>query len=411
MRSRRQFLQSTVGSTAVLSFGATVPRYLAAAAAATERQEESVLVMIQLSGGNDGLNTVIPFQDPLYRRRRPNLAISETSTLAVEPGIGLHPALRGLADELEAGRLAIVQGVGYPNPNRSHFESMDIWHTCRRKSGGPRHDGWLGRYLDAAAAGQDLATIPALHLGEGKQPLALAALNHQVPSVKSLDEFQVKARNGDLFQSLRTTAAAPRAQTDSLLEFVQATTSSALQASERVQQAVRSLKQADHQYPDTQLAKQLQIVARLIDADLQTRVFYLELDGFDTHSQQPDAHAGLLRTLGDAVHAFMQDLGQQGNQERVTVAAFSEFGRRVEENASGGTDHGAAGPLFLIGPRVRGGLIGDHPSLSQLHQGDLKYHTDFRRVYAALLAHWLKWPQTEVALQGEFAPLDVFRSA
>lgn len=408
MRSdRREFLRTTLGTSAVISLGATVPDFLRQAAAANANKQETVLVVVQLSGGNDGLNTVIPFKDDTYRSNRPTLAIPQSDVLKINDSLGFHPSARGLADLLEDNSLAIVQGVGYDKPNRSHFESMDIWHTCQRKDD-TRTTGWIGRYLDASQATAQGASL-ALHLGHEKQPFALTAEDVRVPSISSLAEFRIDDRgNKKLRSTISKLSSAERKQNDSILGFLQSSTTTALQASERVEEASRDYK-TPVDYPESALATKLKTVAQFIDSGLGTRIYYVTLDGFDTHSQQAGAHGVLLSQLGGAVSSFVKDIKHHGHADRVAVLAFSEFGRRVKENASEGTDHGAAAPLFLAGSKVRSGLIGDQPSLTDLEDGDVKFHTDFRRVYAAVLDNWLGW-ESESVLKGKFAPVDVFRA-
>jgi uncharacterized protein (DUF1501 family) len=406
MSTRRSFLRSALGSSAVISLGATVPDLFHQAIAAATTAKETILVVVQLSGGNDGLNTVIPFNDPIYQKNRPTLAIPAADVLSIEDGLGFHPAARGLADLLEENQLAIVRGIGYPNPNHSHFESMDIWHTCQRKrKGNPRTTGWLGRYLDATSstAGGDPA---ALHLGAQKQPLALAADTTRVPSISSLERFRLQdAGDGDVRKVASNLLRPKRSNSDPLLSFIQTSTTAALDASRRVEEARRDY-QTPVEYPDHDLATKLRTVAQLIDAGLKTRVYYLQLDGFDTHSQQAAAHAVLLNRLGGAVAAFIKDVEHHGHGDRVLVMAFSEFGRRVKENASHGTDHGAAAPLFLAGNKVQAGLHGRPVSLTDLQDGDLKFHTDFRQTYATVLENWLGVP-SQTVLGGEYQPLDI----
>jgi uncharacterized protein (DUF1501 family) len=384
-----------------------VPKFLAQAAAAESNgMKDTILVVVQLTGGNDGLNTVVPFNHDGYRKARPKLAIPATDVLKINESLGLHPSAKGLSKLLEAGKLAIVQGVGYPNPNRSHFESMDIWQTCQRK-GTPRSTGWLGRFLDASHRPTDI-DAPAVHVGPEKQPLALAAENVRVPSFASPESFRLNdTDNGKLRAAIRELANRGEGQSDPLLNFVQSSTQSALATSDRIAEALR-----DHHtpinYPESALAKHLKTIAQLIDAELKTRVYYVELDGFDTHSQQPAAHAALLQQLGDAMRAFVDDVEHCGHGKRTLVMTFSEFGRRVAENASQGTDHGAAAPMFLAGTRVRAGLVGEHPNLDELEDGDVTFHTDFRQVYATLLELWLGWSSKSV-LGGTFKPIDTLR--
>jgi len=408
MTTRRQFIAASGGSLALLSLSGVAPGILAQAASAHAAEGgDRVLVVIQLSGGNDGLNTVVPIGDPEYYKNRFTLAIGKNAVLKIQDGLGFHPSLVGLSKVLEAGSLAIVQGVGYPQPNRSHFESMDIWHTARMQNEG-RTQGWLGRYLDATG-GRREAEVAGLHLGEERQPLALASLSTAIPSIQSMERFRLEAgRRGDLSSDIDMAVAAARPAGDDLLSFVQRSTSGALAASRRVEKALAK-PGSNVRYPSTGLGQKLQTVAQLIGAGLETRVYYLTLDGFDTHSDQDDSHAALLGELSGAVAAFCDDMSKRGQADRVLGIAFSEFGRRVKENASRGTDHGAAAPLFAFGGKVTPGVIGKHPSLTDLDDGDLKYHTDFRRVYATLLEGWLGWPTRDV-LGGDHKPLPILKA-
>ena len=386
MTTRRDFLKSSLGSSAVVSIGATAPQFLLRAGAADSKpDDETILVMVQLSGGNDGLNTVAPFSEPAYRKARPTLAVQAGDALKIDDSLGFHPAARGLADLLESNRLAIVQGVGYANPNRSHFESMDIWHTCRRKTA-VRNDGWLGRFLDHTQT-QSAQNLPAIHLGHEKQPLALSSETIRVPSVTSLDRFRLKDGNEQLRKTV-TQIGKTTTTGNGLLGFVESSTGSALSASQQIEAASGGYK-TGITYPDSGLAQKLKTVAQLIDSGLKTRIYYVTLDGFDTHSRQAPAHAALLRELSGALDAFVRDVDEHGHGDRVLTMSFSEFGRRLQENASEGTDHGAAAPAFLAGNRVKSGLIGKHPSLHDLQDGDVKFHTDFRQVYATVLDQWL----------------------
>jgi uncharacterized protein (DUF1501 family) len=405
--SRRRFLTTLAGGSAVLSLSGSVPTFLAQAAAAESNgKKDTILVVVQLTGGNDGLNTVVPFNHDGYRKARPKLAIPVKDVLKINDSLGLHPSAKGLSKLLEAGKLAIVQGVGYPNPNRSHFESMDIWQTCQRK-GSPRSTGWLGRFLDESRKPTDI-DAPAVHIGPEKQPLALAASNVRAPSFASPESFRLNdGDNGKLGAAIRELANRGDGQSDPLLSFVQSSTQSALATSDRIAEALRD-NHTPIKYPESALAKHLKTIAQLIDAGLKTRVYYVELDGFDTHSQQPAAHAALLQQLGDATRAFVDDVEHYGHGKRTLVMTFSEFGRRVAENASQGTDHGAAAPMFLAGTRVRAGLVGEHPNLDELEDGDVKFHTDFRQVYATLLERWLGWSSKSV-LGGAFKPIDALR--
>ncbi len=391
--NRRDFIQQSVVTPSVVSLAGATPAFLAQAGvlAAEDDANESVLVVVQLSGGNDGLNTIVPHSDPLYRESRPKLAVPKSDVLSINRQMGWHPVARGAADLLEQGELAVVQGIGYENPNRSHFESMDIWHTCDRKDA-RRAEGWLGRFLDDSPMGVD---SPAMHLGDAKLPLALAAARSRATSVKSIDQFRLQT-DGDpgLKKNVEEMARAERQNGGGLLGFVKTSTEAALSASQRVERA-RKGYQTNVVYPETRLAGRLKTIAQLIDSQMRTRVYYVELGGFDTHSRQAPAHRALLSELWSGLSAFVNDLKQHGHGDRVLTMCFSEFGRRVKENASEGTDHGAAGPMFLAGP-VKPGLHGPNPNLSQLYQGDLKYSIDFRRVYATVLENWLGAKSEEI---------------
>lgn len=409
--NRREFLAATAGLSLV-ALGPQVPWYLQASAEGSQGSQvgERVLVVVQLGGGNDGLNTVVPFRDELYRKARPTLAIPENQLLKVNDQLGLHPSLKGLAGLWEEGRLSIVQGVGYPNPNRSHFESMDIWHTARREPVG-RSTGWLGRYLDVAVDQRGERDARGIHVGGEVQPLALTATHTAAASLRSADQLRFeRGPEGEAWKKAwklsadRESAAGASAD---LLKFVRTVSLSAVSTSERLEQAVRRGGESATIYPGTDLGGKMRTIAQLIDSGLSTRVYYVALDGFDTHSSQPAAHAGLLQQFSDALAAFQRDLAARGHERRVLTVAFSEFGRRVAENASQGTDHGAAAPLFVAGAAVQGGVVGEHPSLQDLDDGDLRHHTDFRRIYAAVLEHWLGVASRPI-LEADYEPLQVW---
>ncbi len=400
--TRRNFLRNTAAASAVMTFTGTAPGFLQQAATAG-KSDGRILVVVELAGGNDGLNTVIPFGHDQYLRLRPKLAIPRNDVLTINGELGLHSSLKGFSELLEAGRLAVLQGIGYPEPNHSHFESMDIWHTCQRKNEN-RIDGWLGRCLEltANAVTQDPA---GLHLGSDKQPFALMSREVRVPSIRSLDQFRLNSDDAKFRDAVKDLAEARRDAGNDLLGFVQSSTSSAIIASERIESATMNYKPAG-EYPDSDLSQKLQTVAKLISSGLSTTVYYVQIDGFDTHANQPGAHASLLKKVSESVTSFVNDMIAHGEGDRVLVMCFSEFGRRVAENASEGTDHGTAGPMFLAGTPVKPGLLGPHPDLDDLANGDLKHHTDFRQVYATVLEGWLGCP-SEPVLKGRFEPVDV----
>jgi uncharacterized protein (DUF1501 family) len=415
--TRRGFLRSSLASSSLVAMGAaTVPTFLgqtAAQAGDDPGKGRRVLVVLQLIGGNDGLNTVVPHALEGYDRARRALRLPKAQLQTVTPEVGLHPGMGGLAKLLEDGALAIVQGVGYPNPDRSHFRSMEIWETARSDTRPDNLEtGWLGRALDAGVpSGDDIA---AIHLGGGRLPLALKARTAEAPSVRDLAAFRLKLEGPEPRRAEETRALAEVARTaegsaadNPLLGFVRRSALAAYDSSDRLSRLIGD-NDAKASYPETPLAGRLRDIARIIKAGFQTPIYYTTQDGYDTHANQLAVHAGLLTELSDAVAAFRADLKAAGQADRVSVLVFSEFGRRVGENASAGTDHGAAAPVFVVGPVARPGLVGEHPSLEDLDDGDLKHHTDFRRIYASVLADWLGLDPTPVLGPG-FEPLGLWK--
>jgi uncharacterized protein (DUF1501 family) len=369
-----------------------------------------ILVAVQLSGGNDGLNTLIPFTDPGYYRFRSSLAIPTSDILQLTDTLGLHPRLGGLKSLYDQNLVAVVQGVGYPNPNRSHFRSMDIWHTARPDI--IERTGWLGRYLDACQCGQD-QPLPAVSAGDQLNSMFYA--DHTlVPAVATIGGFSLQTNSGDRnsrqlqIQTLRNiyNQAGSWPAHEALMRQ---TALKALDGADQLAQAASSY-QSPVAYPDNNpLAVQLHMVAQIIAGNLGTRVFSVQLGGFDTHAAQFNQQANLLGQLADALLAFEQDLAAMGKQDDVVVMTFSEFGRRVSQNGSNGTDHGTAEPMFVIGPSVAAGFYGAYPNLEDLDDnGDLKFATDFRNVYAAVLRDHLGLDPTPV-LAGSYEPVGVIR--
>jgi uncharacterized protein (DUF1501 family) len=411
--SRRIFMQQGM---AFLSMATTVPLFMQRSAegimiplgslvtSQAGVPDDHVLVVIQLAGGNDGLNTVIPYGSREYYTNRSQIAIGEPGStkynagaalsISGADGYGLHPNLTGLLDLMENGQAAIVQGVGYPNPNRSHFTSTDIWHTGNNSAQGY---GWLGRYFDNTCNGQP---NPKGSIAIGNRaPLALHGSTQKAVNFETEELFRWAGSSSDasldeLYDNINRQEKANNSKEDSQLDFLVRTSLDAQVSSDRIRAAVS--KQSLVRYPGGQLSQQLQLIASMIRADLPTRVYYASLGGFDTHANQLNSHANLMRQLGDTLNAFQQDLGKQGNTGKVLTMVFSEFGRRVAQNGSGGTDHGTAAPMFLIGDNVKAGLLGKHPSLTKLDQGDLMYNTDFRQVYASVLEDWMGADSKEI---------------
>jgi uncharacterized protein (DUF1501 family) len=408
MFSRRAFLRSAVGDSSLVALAPTVPGFLAQTArAAAPLRAGRVLVVVQLDGGNDGINTLVPFADPGYAKNRRELRLPAGRLLKLNRQVGLHPAMGGAARLWEAGRLAVVQGVGYPNPSRSHFKSMAIWQTANvdlprggAEDGVTASLGWLGRALDGRARPADGAPASAF-VGRGALPVALRG-RRSVAADLSRPEELVLAGRAD---PKKAVGAVGRG--DDLAAFVRRSTLDAYASSERVAALLGAGGAA--RYPATALAGQLRTVARLLEGGIGTRVFYTIQGGYDTHYNQPGRHAALLGEFAGAVRAFLDDLAEAKLADRVAILAFSEFGRRVRENGSRGTDHGTAGPVFLAGAAVKGGLVGAAPRLLELRDGDLEVTVDFRRVYATVLEGWLGLSAMAV-LGRRFEALPLFRS-
>lgn len=406
--TRREFLK-LLGSAGIVTFGAMPPRFLVRAAetpAGVAARDKRVLVMIQLAGGNDGLNTLVPLDDPEYQKARPGIGVPKAQALKLNSSFGLHPSLTGLRDLYDEGKLAVVQGVGYPNPDRSHFRSMDIWQSAQPQNENPR-DGWLGRALEWQFDRQP-ALAEALTLGTDKLPLAFVSTRVNVPTLRRLEDFQLvdgqnTASNRELTRAAMKQLTAKPASAGGELDFLRRSTTTALTSAERLK-SLSSTYRTTVNYPSTSLAGRLKLIAQMLTADLPARMFLVSLDGFDTHSQQQPGHAALLAELSGAIRAFEQDLVEHKLSDRVVLATYSEFGRRVAENGSLGTDHGAASMLFALTPTGKTGFHGTAPSLTDLTDGDLKFNTDFRSVYATLLDNWLEIPSTGV-LGGEFPKL------
>ncbi|UAJ13643.1 DUF1501 domain-containing protein [Aquirufa lenticrescens] len=356
--------------------------------------EGNVLVIIQLAGGNDGLNTVIPAENDTYFAKRPDIAIKKVDALALKNGMYLHPSMTGIKSLYDQGNVAIVQSVGYANPNRSHFRATDIWNTGS-DANVVWEEGWAARYL--------AEKYPSYPISMPSQPMAI-----QLGSVESLLFQSDIGRYGTVFEdpnlfyqlvsgTLSDDEIPPATLAGDELAFLKQVSSASLQYSTVIRD--RALKGANSvTYPATNLAKQLGIVAKLISGGLETPVYLCTIGGFDTHANQLNQHANLWKQISDAVTAFQKDLKTQNKADKVTLMTFSEFGRRVNQNGTTGTDHGTAAPLFVIGNTVRGGLIGDNPNLVNLDSnGDLKANFDYRQVYSTILSDHLGLSTTSSA--------------
>jgi uncharacterized protein (DUF1501 family) len=422
--TRRDFLRTTLLGGA-LSW--TVPSFVAQTFSALHAQADGaltqvstgkdgpILVLIQLAGGNDGLNAVVPYTNDYYYNARPTIGILASQVLPLSDTLGLNPGLTGFKSLFDAGHLSVVNGVGYPNPNRSHFRATEIWQTASDEDK-YLTDGWLGRYFDNACQGCD----PTVGINIG--PRLPQAFSSHVPtgiSLESPDSYRFigSGKNDDETLAYRSMYNPDDATSttnsggsvsmvsgtvtlqngQSALDFLERTSMDAQVSSDKIR-AIAGKTASTSVYPRSGLANNLQLVARLIAGGLPTRIFYVSQGGYDTHTGQRGGQDARLRELGDAVKAFTDDLTAMGEFDRVMIMTFSEFGRRVHETGSQGTDHGAAAPMFLVGSRMKAGLLGAEPSLApqDLQDGDIKFGTDFRSVYASLLESWLHTASTPI---------------
>ena len=375
----------------------------ALAGTSVEKHPNRILVVIELSGGNDGLNTIVPYSDAAYYRARPKLAISEREVIRVADGFGFHPSMVGFERLYKDGRLAVVHGCGYDHPSLSHFSSMGFWHTGVPNGGEPL--GWLGRLADETYPAATRNVI--VNLGTS-QSLAVRGRQHS-PLVFD-DPARFRREGTDAEKQVLAELSRTRTTSNSTLEFLASTAQNATDSSDFVRRASATYRTPVDYGTGGGIGGNLQRVAALIAAEMPTRLYYVTYQGnsFDTHVQQADLHTRLLMYTADAVRGFMDDIARIGRADEVAVMIFTEFGRRVEENGSLGTDHGTATPMFVLGKGVKGGFYGQHPSLTDLDDGNLKMTTDFRRVYATMIKEWLGYDETHAVLKGRFEPLGVF---
>jgi uncharacterized protein (DUF1501 family) len=416
--TRRIFLQKGL---TLLAVAPTIPTFLDQTVLAltdpsdTKRTQQDsgtdgkILVVVQLSGGNDGLSTVVPYGDDIYYRARTAIAQPADKVLRINDYIALHPNLGPMKALYDAGDLAIVQGVGYPNPNRSHFRAMDIWQSAQ-----PDRDvadtGWIGRYFDNTCPGCDPhvgvsigETLPLAMQGEKVMPLSME--NPRAYRYNGRDQSHyVKLNQLDQPTTLpdvetvdipQIAGARPITTPGSQLDFLHRTAMDAQLSSEEILRITNN-HNSPKAYPAGEFGAGLKTIAAMIAGGLPTRVYYVSLGGFDTHAAEKQRHDKLMTDLSQGVGAFWADLQKQNNADRVVMMTFSEFGRRVQQNASNGTDHGAAAPMFVMGSNIQQGIVSRHPSLTDLDQGDLKYVVDFRSVYASVLQNWLETPSKPI---------------
>jgi uncharacterized protein (DUF1501 family) len=390
--TRREFLRtSALASTLLL-----VPKFLHALdrgpglAQLRDAAGARRLIVVQLSGGNDGLNTVIPYKNDLYYKARPTLGIKETDgILALDKDLGLHPALKGLKGLYDQGQLAVLNSVGYPNPDRSHFRSMDIWQSG---SGSDQvaSTGWLGRYLDSSCPDCQ-RPYNALEIDDTLS-LALKGGQRKGLALKNPDKFHQITQNRFLSKVSKETTPEHHDQVDYLYKTLAETASSADYLYDK-----SKIYKSAVTYPNSDFGKNLKTTAELINSGVESRVFYLALSGFDTHVRQHEQQQRLFTDLGDGLAALADDLRQHDQWNNTLVLVFSEFGRRVGQNASNGTDHGTANNVFLAGGALqKKGVINDAPDLVNLDQGDLRHQVDFRSIYANVLKDWLGADDTAI---------------
>jgi len=404
MFPRRDFLGRTLGGASLLAVGGVVPEFLANTAQAADadpkaKGKDSILVVVELTGGNDGLNTVAPYGDDIYQRLRPTLAHGRREILKIDNYVGLHPKMRELKELYDRKQLAIVQGVGYPNPDRSHFESMDIWQLADPKRS--QSNGWLARTIPGMHVTE--AGVPGMFIGQERLPLAMQGADGGVISVADRESFRLKLNgNATPRKKLLEDLNSGDDTNADLAAFVRKRQLQTYTSLKKIEEALSDIGQPPNspqpfrpgqpKNPQdatdlTTLNGKLNLIGRLINKGLGTRLYYASIAGFDTHSGQADQHSELLSEVSSAIGGFFPTLG--ANAGRVVLVTYSEFGRRVKENGSRGTDHGAASCMFVAGPKVVGGLVGKYPKLDDLTDGDLRFSTDFRSVYATLLDQWL----------------------
>ena len=386
--SRRDFMKGL----AVFSGIGLAPKFLTDAYADPAQviqgfNDDRVLVVVQLGGGNDGLNTVVPFEDDLYHRARPQIGLKSDRIIKLNDLVGFNDAMKPVMPYFERGQLAVIQGVGYPNPDRSHFRSMEIWHTAS-DSDKYLGDGWIGRYFDNNCSGTAQPQV-GLALDADRPQAFGSALGFGVSTSDPRTFGWTPGKGADTEAAFLALNAGKPAH-NATLDFLRHTTTAAVESSEEVRLAAKkgNITPPAKGSRNNRL-NQLDTIAGLIRGGLATRIYYVSTSGFDTHADQVGKHAQLLGGVAGSLARFQAQLEKDGTADRVTTMVFSEFGRRVNENGSGGTDHGTAAPMFVLGKSVKGGVHGTAPNLGDLENGDLKYGTDFRQVYTSLLEDWL----------------------
>lgn len=406
--SRRDLIRNGL---VALSVGAASPHFLIRAAHANPRAAAALrtkaaktIIVVEMSGGNDGLNTLIPYADETYYKVRPQIAIKREETHVLNGDVALHPSMGKLKELYDLGHLAVIQGVGYPTPDFSHFRATEIYRSGN--TGQYTGVGWLGRYLDAGVRDAD-TYFAGLSATGGVNP-AVNGERYHTPAVVSAATYQLATDpkfGGDRGNRLNAFSALnqPGPNTRTMLPLLDDTANAAYASSKELQDLVKNYSAAV-EYPNNGLGNSLKLMAEVVTSDIGLQVGYVTIGGFDTHADEANVQKTLLQTVSDGIRAFLDDVEAHNFGDRVIVMTMSEFGRRVEENGSRGTDHGSAQPMFIAGKPIKGGLYGQRPSLTDLDNKNLKFNTDFRSVYATVLKDWLGTDPAPL-LQGSFPTL------
>jgi uncharacterized protein (DUF1501 family) len=393
---RRSFIRNSGLATGMLF----VPSFLKAFEPGPLGSGNKRLVVIQLSGGNDGLNTIVPFTNDIYYKKRPGLSVPENKVIRLNDELGFNPAMQALKSVYDQGYMGILNNVGYPNPDRSHFRSLDIWHSAS-SAGDYLSTGWLGRYLDSDCGGCH-PSYSAIEVDDTLS-LAMKGSTHKALAIK--DAKQLYNSTQEPFFKNIVAGTDPSMLSDDNLGYLYKTMIETSSSADYIYRTSKIYKN-EFEYPKSDFAKQLKTISTFINSGLSTRVYYVSLSGFDTHVGQSGRQEKLLKTYSEAVAAFISDLKKNNNWNDTLLITFSEFGRRVEQNASGGTDHGTAGNVFVFSGRLKKqGILNSSADLSNLEEGDLKYRVDFRSVYANILDNWLEADSRSI-LGKTFEPLD-----
>ena len=418
-QNRRDFLRSSLGASTLMALAPAAPGFLCRTALAAGPRKagkggEKILVVVQLSGGNDGLNCVVPYADDEYAKRRTTLRLAGRDVLRIDDYLGFHPAMKSCRAMLDEGTFSVVHGVGYPDSSRNHPVAKRDWQTAR-PGDEDAPTGWLGRVAGLSCEKMDPTAVPAALAAEISEPISLKSERAIVPKLRNSDAGVLAASKLDPAHEnwLGEIASAERPAGNPMLEYVRASSAAAWAGSARIREVAKRSGTSGRNYPASPLGQRLKGVADLVRAEAGFRIFYTDhggdgFGGFDNHANQKENHAALLKQLSEAVAAFITDLKGDGLDDRVVLMTVSEFGRTASENGRGGTGHGAAAPVFLAGGALKGGMTGTPPRLDDLDNDALRFDTDFRSMYAAVLENWLGIDSPAI-LGEQFKTLELFR--